>query len=222
MATWPLFAAKVAQQASIVTLTGLGGAGLDGAGRRGLEHEARQRDGILVRRCRIGDDAAWAALVERFSDYVYAILTRGFALDAAAADDVFQEVFTRAFRRLDTLEEDGAIKPWIAQLTRRAAIDRLRAIRPEADIDALPEAGGTDPAFELIEQAVTVQRALAELPTPYRDVVERFFIRDQSYHTIADELGLPAGTIASRISRGLSMLRARFEEPVDLAPAASA
>jgi RNA polymerase sigma-70 factor (ECF subfamily) len=187
--------------------------GVDGAGLRRLEDEARRRDASLVRRCRIRDEAAWAALVQRFSDYVYAILTRGFEFEPAVAEDVFQEVFTRAFRRLDTLEEDGAIKPWIAQLTRRAAIDRLRATRPETDIDALPEAGGTDRAFELIEEAVTVQRALAELPEPYRDVVERFFIRDQSYHTIAGELGLPAGTIASRISRGLALLRVRFEEP---------
>lgn len=198
--------------------------GPESVGLGALEGEARRRDTALVRRCRLGDEAAWAALVARFSDYVYAILTRGFALDAAAAEDVFQEVFTRAFRRLATLEDDGAIKPWIAQLARRAAIDKLRSTRADADIEAIPEAGSADRAFELIEQAVTVQRALAELPEPYREVVERFFMRDQSYRTIADELGLPAGTIASRISRGLAMLRARFEEPADgsLAPAVTA
>jgi RNA polymerase sigma-70 factor (ECF subfamily) len=219
MATWPLFQAKFGHEALIVN-----GNGLEGAGLHALEAEARRRDAALVRRCRIGDEGAWAALVQRFSDYVYAILIRGFEFEPAIAEDIFQDVFTRAFRRLATLEEDGAIKPWIAQLTRRAAIDRLRARRGEAALAALPEAGADDRALELIEQAVTIRRALAELPEPYRDVVERFFIRDQSYHTIAAELGLPAGTIASRISRGLSMLRARFEEPpgASLKPAATA
>jgi RNA polymerase sigma-70 factor (ECF subfamily) len=190
----------------MVTLTGLEGVGLSA-----IADDARRRDAALVRRCRTGDDAAWTELVHRFSGYVYAILTRGFALDAAAAEDVFQEVFTRAFRRLSTLEDDSAIKPWIAQLTRRAAIDKLRSTRAEFDIEGLPDAGAGDPEFELIEQAATVQRALAELPEPYGDVVERFFIRDQSYQTIAAELGLPPGTIASRISRGLALLRTMFE-----------
>ena len=178
---------------------------------------ARRRDALLVQRCRSGDEAAWNALVERFSSYVYAILTRGFDLDQATAEDVFQEVFIRTYRRLGTLDEPEAIKPWLAQLTRRAAIDRLRASRPEADIDAVPEPVAADPDIDLVERAATVQRALAELPDPYREVVERFFLRDQSYRTIADELGLAPGTIASRISRGLSMLRELFDESAESA-----
>ena len=186
-----------------------------------VSRQARLRDAALVRRCRRGDESAWAALVERFSSYVYAILTRGFGLDGTAAEDVFQEVFTTVFRRLGTLEEDGAIKAWIAQVARRAAIDRIRSTRTESDIDALPDAGGLDPAFALIEQAMTVHRALAELPEPYRDVLERFFMRDQSYRVIAAELALAPGTIASRISRGLSMLRSSFEETAEVAGSGS-
>lgn len=178
---------------------------------------ARRRDALLVQRCRSGDEAAWNALVERFSSYVYAILTRGFDLDQATAEDVFQEVFIRTYRRLGTLDQPEAIKPWLAQLTRRAAIDRLRATRSEADIDAVPEPVAANPDIDLVERAATVQRALAELPDPYREVVERFFLRDQSYRTIADELGLASGTIASRISRGLSMLRDLFDESAESA-----
>jgi RNA polymerase sigma-70 factor (ECF subfamily) len=120
---------------------------------------------------------------------------------------VFQEVFTRAFRHLHTLDNPEALKPWIAQLSRRACIDRVRATRSEVDIDAIVEQGERDPRLEQIEQALAVHRALDGLPEPYRDVVRRFFIEDQSYGVIADELGLPHGTIASRISRGLAMLR---------------
>lgn len=179
--------------------------------------DARRRDAVLVRRCRAGDDGAWSELVQRFSSYVYAILTRGFRLDQSAAEDVFQDVFTRAFRRLDTLEDPESLQPWLAQTTRRAAIDRLRRARPQVDVDALAEAGADDPALEHIEQAMLVRRALEELPEHYREVVDRFFIRDQSYHAIADELGLAPGTIASRISRGLSMLRVAIADDANAA-----
>jgi RNA polymerase sigma factor (sigma-70 family) len=58
---------------------------------------------------------------------------------------------------------------------------------------------------------VAVHDALARLPEHCREIVDRFFARDQSYRTIADELGIPAGTIASRISRCLAKLRAELE-----------
>ncbi len=183
------------------------------AGGSGVGERARRHDAELVRRCRSGDQAAWEALVDRFSGYVHAILLRGFGLDATTAEDVFQDVFTTVFRRLGTLAEDEAFKPWIAQLTRHAAIDRLRAARPVVDLEAVPEAAGADPELELIEEAMSVHRALAELPGVHREVVERFFIRDESYATIAAELGIAPGTVASRISRGLRMLRALLEDP---------
>src|SRR5919202_760141 len=81
----------------------------------------------LVARCRTGDQNAWAELVERFSRYVFAIATQGFRLREQDAEDVFQEVFTKVYERLDSLRSDEAIQPWIAQLTRRVCVDRLRA-----------------------------------------------------------------------------------------------
>ena len=65
----------------------------------------------------------WNALVERFSRYVYSICVQGFRLSNADAEDVYQEVFTRVYTRLDTLRDDAAIRPWIAQLTRRLCLD---------------------------------------------------------------------------------------------------
>jgi RNA polymerase sigma-70 factor (ECF subfamily) len=175
--------------------------------RTAVEDRARQDDAVLVRRCRAGDASAWPVLVDRFSSYVYAI-TIGFGLSGDRAEDVFQEVFTRVFTRLDSLRDEGALKPWIAQLTRRAAIDRLRADRRE--LPALADSGvaDEDPYFERLELAMTVQRALAELPAAFGEALTRFFLEDESYRAIAEALDVPAGTVASRISRGLSMLRA--------------
>jgi RNA polymerase sigma factor (sigma-70 family) len=116
------------------------------------------------------------------------------------------------YERLGSLRDDEAVRPWIAQLTRRLCIDRLRAGAHEsdADLDELPEMPADD-VLEALEQAYDVHEALAELPETCQQILDRFFARDESYRTIGDQLGLPAGTIASRISRCLDKLRDAFE-----------
>jgi len=81
-------------------------------------------DAELVARCRDDGGEAWNILVERFSRYVYAICVQGFDLERADAEDVFQEVFEKVYTRLDRLRDADAVRPWIAQLTRRTCIDR--------------------------------------------------------------------------------------------------
>jgi len=169
-------------------------------------------DARLVALCRGGDEEAWSTLVERFSRYVYAIAVQAFRLPAHDAEDVFQEVFARVFERLDTLREDEAVRPWIAQLTRRLCIDRLRAGSREvvADTEQLLDAPDED-VLAQIEEAFDVHDALAGLPEHCREILDRFFARDESYRAIGEALELPAGTIASRISRCLDKLRQVFE-----------
>jgi RNA polymerase sigma factor (sigma-70 family) len=169
-------------------------------------------DAQLVARCRAGDQQAWAELVERFSRYVYSIAVQAFRLPEADAEDVFQEVFARAYQHLDKLRDDSAVKPWLAQLTRRLCIDRLRAgarerPAPEEELAAAE----ADDALALLDEALTVHEALAAAPEHCREVLDRFFARDESYKTIGEALDLPSGTIASRISRCLSRLRAHLE-----------
>ena len=77
-------------------------------------------DAEVVAGCRRGDEAAWRELVQRFSRYVYAIATRAYGLRDRDAEEVFQEVFARSYERLGSLRNDEAIRPWLAQLTRRA------------------------------------------------------------------------------------------------------
>ena len=62
-------------------------------------------DSELVARCRAGDEQAWAELVDRFSRYVYAISVQAFRLPESDAEDVFQEVFARAYQHLDALRQ---------------------------------------------------------------------------------------------------------------------
>ncbi len=166
-------------------------------------------DAELAARCREGDEAAWAELVERFSGYVYAILVRGFRMADAAAEDVFQEVFARLYERIDSIRDDDAIRAWIGQTTRRLAIDAYRAGRREGPsaIDELPETAELDGQLDRLDEALDVRRALAALPEGCGEILTRFFIRDESYRTIGDALEIPSGTVASRISRCLARLR---------------
>jgi RNA polymerase sigma factor (sigma-70 family) len=170
-------------------------------------------DSELVAACRRHDEQAWALLVERFSRYVYAIAVQAYRLSQHDADEVFQEVFARTYEHLDELRSDEAIRPWIGQLTRRLAIDRLRAARREQlGEEALARSEGkADEALERVELAMAVHAAMASLPENCREILDRFFARGQSYHEIAEALELPMGTIASRISRCLVKLRRQLE-----------
>ena len=169
-------------------------------------------DAGLVARCRSGDDDACEELVRRFSRYVLAIAQQAYRLSPTDAEDVFQDVFAKTYERLGDLRSDDAVRPWIAQLTRRLCIDRLRATareRPAAEEEL--EAVDGDETLALLDEALTVQEALAAAPEHCREILDRFFAQDESYKTIADALDLPSGTIASRISRCLARLKTHLE-----------
>jgi RNA polymerase sigma-70 factor (ECF subfamily) len=153
----------------------------------------------LVVLCRAGDAAAWHELVERYSRYVRAI-ARAYCLAERDADEAFQETFRRAHEGLGELRPDESLRPWIGRLARQAS-------------GAAPGQAPTAEALARVELAMDVQAALARLPDPCRELLDRFFMRDESYHTIADALGLPPDAIASRISRCLDRLRSTWEDP---------
>ena len=168
-------------------------------------------DAQLVGRCRAGETAAWNELVERYSRYVYAIAVRAYRLPEHDAEDVFQDVFARTYERLDSLRDDGAIRPWLAQLTRNACVDRLRASAREQPVEELAVGEEADAVLERLHEALDVHEGLDALSGGCRDILDRFFARDESYRMIGEALDLPAGTIASRISRCLAKLREQLE-----------
>jgi RNA polymerase sigma factor (sigma-70 family) len=176
-------------------------------------------DGQLVARCRQGDDSAWEELVNRFSRYVYAICVQAFRLPEHDAEDVFQEVFAKVYEHLPRLRADDAIRPWLAQLTRRSCIDRIRAGSREQVSDEDIEPAELDETLTQLDEALTVHEALGRLGGDCREILDRFFARDESYRTIGEALELPPGTIASRISRCLGKLKVELEGRNDTAPA---
>jgi RNA polymerase sigma factor (sigma-70 family) len=168
-------------------------------------------DADLVASCRRGDQEAWNELVSRFSRYVYAIVTRVYGLQHHDAEDIFQEVFARTYQRLDELRDDAAVRPWIATLTRRLCIDLLRSAGREQPTEEPLDPGAEDSGFAELDEALAVHAALRTLPEHCEEILDRFFARDESYKAIGEALDLPAGTIASRISRCLAKLRRQLE-----------
>ena len=176
--------------------------------------EAAITDAELVKACRAGQEGAWGLLVQRFSRYVYAIASQGYRLSGPDAEDVFQEVFARAYEHLDRLRDDAAIRPWLGQLTRRLAVDRLRAAaREQVDETALELADQQAGAeIERLDTAMSIRQAMLALSEDCQEILDRFFAQDQSYSDIARATGIPMGTIASRISRCLTKLRTALED----------
>jgi RNA polymerase sigma-70 factor (ECF subfamily) len=172
--------------------------------------DATPSDAELVAGCRAGDPEAWNALVERFSRYVSAIATQAFRLPPHDAEDVFQNVFLRVYERLGSLRSDDAIRPWVGQLTRNCCLDVIRASGRVVPVEEVEEQVADD-AIARLDEAMTVRDGLSHLGSECREILDRFFARDESYRTIGEALSIPAGTIASRISRCLGRLRTELD-----------
>jgi len=178
-------------------------------------------DAELVRRARTGDGSAFEALVLRYETPLRK-LVYGYVLDWEAAEDVAQDAFLLAYRKLDNLGEFAAFKSWLYRIAinrahdelRRAARWRLRLDRNVGD-EALAElpAAGAESAVEsrLLRRALV--RELARLPKSQRTAVVLKDVVGMKYVEIAEFLGCPIGTAQIRVHRGRQKLRQRLGEP---------
>ncbi len=168
----------------------------------------------LVRRARRGDKQAFGALVVRYYRPVVAIAYR-MTGDGAAAEDIAQAAFLRAWEQLGTLRDDAAFRAWLYRLTVRASIDNVRRTPRE---DPLPE-GAADPAHAPEAEALAherqraVRRAVLALPEQCRAALILREFDGLSYKEIAQALDIPLGTVMSRLSYARGLLRAELGEP---------
>ena len=132
--------------------------------------------------------------------------------DWQAAEDLMQETMVRAWRHLETLNADPeTLRPWLFTVARRIAIDRFRArlVRPlESEPEALEEAvEPAEPLVQLLDRA-TVVGALRELSEAHRATLVEVYLRDRTVPEAAAVLGVPEGTVKSRLHHGLRAVRA--------------
>ena len=172
----------------------------------------------------MAENAPRADIAQLVADH-HAILYRyAYRLSGSSADaeDLVQQVFLTAHRKLDQVQSATAVRSWLFAVLRNAYLKtcKKRGLVNAGDLDLsldnVPEEIPDPPLIDSQE----LQAALDELPSEFRVVVLMFYFEHRSYKEIAGELELPIGTVMSRLSRAKSHLRMRLsaEEP-ELKPA---
>ena len=182
----------------------------------------------VVRRCMDGDSGAWAELVRTHHRRVYAMCYR-FTGNPADAEDLTQDVFLKIYSNLTSFDTTrGSLQVWITTMTRNLLVDNFRRTRNQRSTDSLD--AGWDETDELKpvdrlqalgpsphekaaqkELAKMVQGALAKVSVELREAVILRDLQDMDYKEIAQVLGIPEGTVKSRISRGRAELARLLE-----------
>jgi RNA polymerase sigma-70 factor (ECF subfamily) len=172
---------------------------------------AERDEAFLLARARGGDLAAFEEIVRRYQRRVYGVALR-IVRSHAAADDVAQEAFVRAWRSLDRFEIGRPFGPWVCRIAANLAVNHVRS--PLAREDPLPEdretaaAPASDPLGSLLdaEAQEVLDRALGSLPAEQRAVFVLRTVEEMSYREIAEALGLSPGTVMSRLFRARERL----------------
>lgn len=192
--------------------------------------DAELSDEALLERCRThGDRAAFAVLVERYEREIYSFLRR-YLNDADLAEDVFQMTFLQVHLKCDQFDRQRKFKPWLYMIATNQAIDtqrrnkRHRGIsldRPQSlsnhdEADALVTllvSHEADPAtqFESACRAQWVRDALDALPEALRAALTLVYYQGLKYREAADVLGVPVGTVKSRIHSAILKLNEEWQ-----------
>ncbi len=200
-------------------------AGSEGAGpeRSGPQAAGPERaDAALMARVAANDQAAIAALYDRFGSLVFRMACQSMP-SRAEAEDAVQEVFIRLWRTAGRYDQNrSALVTWVMLISRRHLVDKLRRskarLRPasiEQAGEAVGRSGGPD-RLELTEKMKIVMERIEQLPELQRTVVTRAYLGGQTLRQIGEELGTPLGPVKSALSRALVRLRERGVEELVL------
>jgi RNA polymerase sigma-70 factor, ECF subfamily len=185
-------------------------------------------DRCLIAACRAGETEAFGALVRRYQDRLYPTVLRltGRPEDAL---DVLQEAFLKAFEKLGSFHGDSSFYTWIYRIAvnlalsdrRKKRVARRREDRQGEPMDPPDDPSQTDPTLPLerAERDNRIQAALRALAPDHRAVVVLKDLDGLRYEEIAETLGVPIGTVRSRLHRARLELRERLRGVLDEAPA---
>lgn len=161
-----------------------------------------------------GHTESFQILVERYQKQVFSLAYR-LCSDYDEAQDLAQESFLRIYQELPRFDVSRRFFPWMYRVAHNACVNQLQRrpretspleesfdLSDEGDPSARPEQ-----AYDRMEQARTVQEAIAALPENYRAPLVLKYLRHLSYQEIADQLELPVSTIETRLFRGRNMLK---------------
>ncbi|HEY7089728.1 MAG TPA: RNA polymerase sigma factor [Tepidisphaeraceae bacterium] len=186
-------------------------------GRAEANHEDESQ---LVVRSRGGDAAAFEQLVGRTARWLFARLYLQVG-DAHRAEDLVQETYLRAWRKLSGLSDPKAFRGWLMTIATGVALDSAkRESRKKrggfwrgSDQHLMKLADATPPPPESIEKDEERKRMLAvlrELPAEYRDVLTLRYLAGADYDTIGKQLALSNGSLRGLLNRGMKLLREKM------------
>lgn len=179
-------------------------------------------DGDLLARVARSDADALGVIYDRYGAAVYS-LAQGLLRDPQAAQEVTQDVFLAIWRDAGTYDvQRGSPRAWILALAHHKSVDALRRQRRHADVELADTMTGDDP--DVVSETLRrlegehVRRALVSLPLDQRTALVLAYYCGYTQREIADRLGVPLGTVKTRMRDGLlrlrAMLRTVAEEPV--------
>ena len=186
---------------------------------------ARCPDEELVALVRRGEREAFRDIMQRYNRRLYRV-ARGVLRDDAEAEDVVQEAYVRAYAALGEFRGESGLATWLTRIVLNEAMGRLRRRRPSEDLDALdtmpdrsrvvmfPGVNSMDDpeaAAARAEVRRLLERAVDELPDPYRLVFILRDIDDMSIEETATQLGIRPETVKTRLHRARRLLRERLD-----------
>jgi RNA polymerase sigma-70 factor (ECF subfamily) len=165
----------------------------------------------LIERCLAGDQNAWEQIVRQNWRKVFNVAYK-FVGKHDEAEDLTQEIFLKIFKALHTFDRRANFQTWIISISRNLCIDHYRSVRKErqtiardvdsAELQPATTERGPYAMAEHQDLRAQLRQALETLPLTLRTAVVLRDLQELSYQEIADRLGLPEGTVKSRINRG--------------------
>jgi RNA polymerase sigma-70 factor (ECF subfamily) len=177
-------------------------------------------DHSLVLRVRGGERGAFSELVERYQASVFNVCLRMMG-ERKEAEDLTQDAFIRAHRRLGTFDEERPFGPWIRRVAANLCLNHLKRSRPvtiplEDEDYRIQQVSSPQPEEALIEheRQIRIRNAILELPPHYRAVIELRHFQALSYAEISTELSIPISDVKSHLFRARKLLAKRLESHV--------
>jgi len=162
-------------------------------------------DAALVASVRAGDRDAFGRLYDSYSRMVHGILLA--RVPYGEVDDLVQDVFLVALRKIDALRDANAFGPWLAMITRNRAMDFHRRSR---DTTELTDDIATNDAAAPEAEATEVLNLIRQLPEAYREPLILRFVEGMTGPEIAERTGLAPASVRVNIHRGMKLLRERL------------
>ena len=181
-------------------------------------------DNILIQQCKVRDKNAYRILVERYKKQAYSFAF-SYLKNVDDAFNISQEAFIRAWNAMNRFEEGRNFKSWLFRIIKNLSLNLItkkKSLREISLEKTMEESGfditdtSTDPleALEKKEQQKQVWKAIMELKEEFREIIILKHFNDLSYREISEVLGIPEGTVMSRLYHARLSLKESLEQAI--------